>query len=591
MLVDMALNNIAKRNAVIELADMGAAIITPKPTSGRDVIKFKYHGEDRYAILQTEQIKIGDKVIDTGVPADLLVKGMEGIPLQVSGVMRLMSIPTMILRKSVTLNPAQMFRQLFRDTTQAYLAAGSDAAPVLGALKEIGAGTRGVLEKRGITGGQVFTGTAEDISKIMREIAKGGVNATRLLAGLEASAAEVDAATRRSQYNSYIKQGMSQMEATLLALESMNFNKRGASPSVHAANALYPFFNAQIQGINVLYKAMFGQLSPSDRARIKEKLITRATMMIAISLAYAHHMQGDEAYKNATPEQKYFNWFVRIPGVEEPLRIPIPFEPGYIFKALPEALYNRLVAKTAAAADEAKGAMLAVLRNVIPGASNWFVPQAIATPVQIGANYSFFQGRSILSKREQELLPEQQYRDNTTELAKLFGGATGISPIMFEEAVRGYFAGLGLATLQIASLPITPKEGPEKATKRMSQMPVVGALFQPNDAGWIINNTYDTLDEARKTQRTVTELINRGEIAQARALMEERKSDYVRAELEGYYRQEMGQLTQLEAAIRASSKTPDEKREFLDRVRQYKIKLAAMVRDASDKTKLQADLS
>ena len=591
MLVDMALNNIAKRNAIIELADMGAAIITPKPTSGRDVVKFKYHGEDRYAILQTEQIKIGDKVIDTGVPADLLVKGMEGIPLQVSGVMRLMSIPTMILRKSVTLNPAQMFRQLFRDTTQAYLAAGSDAAPVLGALKEIGSGTRGVLEKRGITGGQVFTGTAEDISKIMREIAKGGVNATRLLAGLEASAAEVDAATRRSQYNSYLKQGMSQMEATLLALESMNFNKRGASPSVHAANALYPFFNAQIQGINVLYKAMFGQLSPSDRARIKEKLITRATMMIAVTLAYAHMMQDDEAYKNATPEQKYFNWFVRVPGVEEPVRIPIPFEPGYIFKALPEAMYNRLVAQTTTAADEAKGAMAAILRNIIPGASNWFVPQALATPVQIGANYSFYQGRSILSKREQELLPEQQYRDNTTELAKLFGGATGISPIMFEEAVRGYFAGLGLATLQIASLPITPKEGPEKATKRLSQMPVVGALFQPNDAGWIINNTYDTLDEARKTQRTVTELINRGEIAQARALMEERKSDYVRAELEGYYRQEMGQLTQLEAAIRASSKTPDEKREFLDRVRQYKIKLAAMVRDASDKTKLQADLS
>jgi hypothetical protein len=27
-----------------------------------------------------------------------------------------------------------------------------------------------------------------------------------------------------------------------------------------------------------------------------------------------------------------------VPGVDEPVRLPVPFEIGYIFKALPEAL-------------------------------------------------------------------------------------------------------------------------------------------------------------------------------------------------------------------------------------------------------------
>jgi hypothetical protein len=63
------------------------------------------------------------------------------------------------------------------------------------------------------------------------------------------------------------------MEATLMALESMNFNKRGASPSVHIAGALIPFFNAQIQALNVLYKALTGKMPFNERLKIQEKVI------------------------------------------------------------------------------------------------------------------------------------------------------------------------------------------------------------------------------------------------------------------------------------------------------------------------------
>jgi hypothetical protein len=112
----------------------------------------------------------------------------------------------------------------------------------------------------------------------------------------------------------------------------MNFNKRGASPSVHMANALIPFFNSQIQGLNVLYKALTGKLPFDKRLKIQEKLITRGALMFGASLAYAAMMQDDEAYKNATPEQKYGNWFIRISGIDEPIKFTVEVAPPSIGK-------------------------------------------------------------------------------------------------------------------------------------------------------------------------------------------------------------------------------------------------------------------
>jgi hypothetical protein len=585
MMVDLALRNLATRNAMFELLDLGMAKITAKPVDGPEVVRFKHNGEDRYAVLETDTVEVGGKKVNTGVNADILVKGMEGIPLQTTGIMRALTVPTQLLRRAVTLNPLYMVRQLMRDSLAASIASGADFPPVLGALREIESSAKGTLERRGITGGQMFTGTQEDLSKIMRDLVGGRSAITKTLGALEWAGMEADALTRRAQYNSYIKQGMSEMEATMLSLESMNFNKRGASPSAHMANSLYPFFNAQVQGLNVLYRAMFGQITAGERARIKAKLITRGAMLMAATLAYAHAMQDDEAYKNALPAEKYGNWFIRLPGVSEPLRIPIPFEIGYIFKALPEAIYNSIVNERGG--EEAKEALLGILRNTIPGGSAYFIPQAMKPAIEVMTNYSMFTERPLLSAKEQALLPEYQYREKTTELAKLFGGAAGVSPIKLEALISGYFSTMGMALLQAASLPIPTKDTPEKATKRLSDMPVVGSAFQPNDARWVINSTYDALDDSRKVQSSFNELVNRGDKAEARALLDARANEYARAELAGYYRQEMGELTKVEGAIRASSKTPDEKRALLDRIQQVKIKLSSMVRDASDAAKLR----
>jgi hypothetical protein len=600
LLTDMALRNQATSNAVFELVDLGLATITRKPISGPNVVRFKVEPDpknekdkdtgDRYALIATDK---------AGVPADILVKGMEGIPSQMPFALRAMAAPAMLLRKTITASPLYAARQLFRDSLAAPLLTGADFFPVTGALQQIGSATKGTLESRGITGGQVFTGGSEDLTKILRDITAGRGVFSELLSRAEAISMEADALTRRAQYNSYIKQGLSEMEATYMALESMNFNKRGASPSIHWANSLIPFFNAQIQGLNVLYKALSGNMPFNERLKIQEKLLTRGLMIAAGTLAYAASMQDDEAYKNATPDQKYGNWFVRIPGVEEPIRIPIPFEIGYIFKALPEALYNSMMNEHGS--EEAVKAFNQILIQTIPGGTSMAtidvggfkvptllpIPQAMKPLIETSLGKSFYTGRDILSKGEQQLLPEAQFRENTTEIAKAYGSAVGASPIKVEAFIKGYTGTMGLAFLQAISSPFSSEGSPEKTYKRLSERAVIGGAFQPNDAGEIINSTFERMNEFSKVKQTVDDYIERGEKSKALELIETRGREYMLGEISGDFTKQIGELTQYERAVRASTLTPEEKRERLAEIRQMKIRLSSMVRGAVDRTEPQ----
>jgi len=574
MLVDMGLRNISTKNAVIELANMDLAKIGKSKMAGPDIVRFKVDGEDRFAVINTD---------DAGVPAEVLVKGMEGIPTQMPGMFRLLGMPATFLRKAVTASPLYAARQLFRDSLAAPILVGADFVPVIGALRQLGkSATKETLERRGITGGQIFTGSSEDISKILRDIADDKSGWVQAFGKLEAINMEADATTRRAQYNSYINQGLSEMEATLMSLESMNFNKRGASPSVHMANSLIPFFNAQIQGLNVLYKAMTGKLPFNEKLKIQKKILLRGGMIAAGTLAYASMMQDDEAYKNATPEQKYGNWFIRVPGVEEAVRLPIPFEIGYIFKALPEALYNSMVNEHGS--EEAVKAFSSILKQVIPGGTSYGIPQAMRPAIEAGLGKSFYTGRDILSAQEKGLLPEDQFRENTSEVSKTIGRAAGVSPIILDSLVQGYTGAMGLAFVQAVGLGLTKSEGPEAAVKRLSNMPVVGSAFQPNDAGAIINRVYDRMNEFKKVENSVESLMNRGYKAEAMELLNTRGNEYAAAEIADYYTTTMRELTQYENAIKASNASPEQKRQQLDELRKLKIRFATTVEQATDKT-------
>ena len=599
MLLDMSLRNLAVKNAMHELRDVGLAkVYSERNEKGKrrsvpdNAVKFRVKGEDWFAVVNTDA---------AGVPSDLLVKGLAGIPTMLPAVVRMMAVPARILRRAIVASPVYVARQVVRDSTSAALASGANMTPILSSLRKIG--KKGALDARGVTGGQVFTGMPEDMARLLREMQTGRPGWAKAWSMLERTAMEADATTRRAQYDSYREQGLSEMEATLAALESMNFSRRGLSPSVHFANAIIPFFNAQIQGLDVLYRSLRGQMPFDKRLDIRNKLLTRGALLAGMSLAYAASMQDEEEYKNARPDEKYGNWFLRMPFLDEyadepvVVRVPVPFELGYIFKSLPEALVNTMASEEGG--KEALQALKQIAINTIPGGSSMPqlggmpvpvpLPAAVKPLIEVSLGRSFFTGRDIESVQEQQLEPGARSRDSTSEVAKAVGETFNISPVKMEYLIRGYTGSLGVALMQSLNFLAPAPEGSEKALKRMSELPVVGTVFQPMDAGGIIDATYARVNEIRQAQATYEDMLTKGRTADAQAYLERKADELALASVAGDFRKRMGDVTKAERAIReAPSLSAQEKRERLNELRQVKLQIASAARAIFDRKTPQA---
>ena len=577
MLTDLALRNLATRNTAFTLDELGLLKggkgkgINPggKDVKGPKIIRFKRDGKDFWAEVDTDA---------AGVPAELLVKGLEGVNTSLPNAVKMMNIPANLLRKWVTRNPAYALRQVVRDPLNAVFTTGLDTIPITSSMKEIVNMWRGksegetILQRRGILGGQVLTGTDEDKKKIMNDILSGKKGWDYRMAQLDQLAIQGDAATRVVMYNNFIKQGLSEMEATLATLESMNFSKRGISPSLFALSTMVPFMNAQIQGLNVLYQAFTGKMPFNEKLKVKQKLMQRAFMMAGFTMLYASMMQDDEAYQNANDDEKYGNWFFPNPFGEEHIKVPIPFEVGLLFKAIPEALVNTMFGD-----DKARDTMSAIGKmawNSVPISG----PQGVKPLLEVAINYSFFTGRAIDSDRMMQYEPGERYGERTTEIAKMIGGALNISPNKIEYLIRGYTGSLPIALASVANPILRSGEVGEQPDSRgmlSSETPLIGSFFQAKDAGGLINKAYKDMNEIVQTKQTYDKMIEEGREKEADEYATANADIIGMGTMAGSFRKKMGDLTRAERNVRADqTMSGGQKRAELDAIRQDKIALA-----------------
>lgn len=564
LLTDMALKNMATRNAAYVMQDLGVAKVREGAgPANANVIRFKRDGKDFYAVVDTaaQEAMFGD------IPTNLVVQGMEGIRATVPAAIRLMGLPADWLRSFVTRDPRYAIRQIFRDSLAAVMTTGADFKPVLGTLNDLvkmnARGDIAKLQASGVIGGQVVSGMSSDMEKILFQLASGKPGWQQAMAKLDQFAMMGDAATRVSMYNSFIKQGLSDREATLATLEAMNFSRRGLSPSMLYANMLIPFFNAGIQGIDVIYRAIKGDMPESQRLKVRQKLIARGVTMAALTMAYAAIMDDDETYENANSEERYSNWFVPTPlGT---FKVPIPFELGLIFKSLPEGVVR------AAMSDETAGDVAKALGRQAMLSVPLSVPTAIKPMIETYMNKSFFTGRDIVPKNLQGLSADLQVGINTPELIKL-AGEFGVPPLHVENILRGYTGSLLVGLLRVADPVLS--SGPAKPTMRITDTPVFGSMFQPPDAGGTINRAFEAVEKAQGVSQTYKRLAESDPV-EANKFLQENIAAFSTASMGGSFRQQIGQIAKAERFVRDSrTLTPDEKRQKLDAYKDIKIQMA-----------------
>ena len=576
IIMDLALRNIATRNVALTLEGLGIAkkvssseAVKKKPTT----ITAKENGKETTWEITPENVEAFKDM-----PADLLVKGLDGIQTTLPGIMNVFSIPTNIFRSFITRSPDYALRQIFRDSVIASFTSGGNTVPILGAFKTLGKMAKGEsdaakeLRAAGVGGGQVFSGSPRDVKKIFSGIASGKPGWHMIAANLDALAVSGDIATRANNYDSFIKQGLSKREAELASLELMNFTRRGVSPSVMFLNAMIPFLSANIQGLDVTYRAMKGTMTYQDRLKIKTKLLKRGALLAALTAAYAIAWDDDETYENAQPYQRFGNWFVPVPGMEKPFKVPIPFELGIIFKAIPEGLV-RLMASDDKASSILKDIGKMAVRSV-PGD----IPLTLKPIIEAQSNYSFFLDAPVVGGRFSGTDPIAQYKSSTPELLKTLGYA-GISPLKAEYIVRGYTGSLGLALLSIPDAlgfkAMPTGESVEQPSFDITDVPLVKSFFQPTDSGYLISQAYETVADATSAKKTYNNFIKNNQPEQAKKYLQKNLSRIQLSTASGRYVRTMGKINNREAFVRGSKDlTADEKRKEIKRLKQLRIDIS-----------------
>jgi hypothetical protein len=422
------------------------------------------------------------------------------------------------------------------------------------------------LIKRGLVQSGIFTGDPDDIAKMALQLAgnqQGAVN--QLFATMDRAAMRADAATRALVFQNAIKNGLSGVEADLMTMESMNFYKRGLSPTVQYASRLIPFFNAQIQGLNVLYKAATGQMPFEEQQKIKQKFFNNAMLLVGVGVVYAMAMEDDEAFKRAKPKDKYSNFFIPIPGVEEPFKLPIPYEAGWFF-SLAVAAVDAMKAETDG--KQQFDALRDMFLMSIPGYSSKFMPQIIKPAFEVYSNKNFYTGSDIESQRMQDKTTAERFNVSTTEVAKSMSKMLPmLSPIQIEHISNGYFGQLPLIIAAAANGLFRKETQGEAPEKRITDMPFIGSSFQKKYGGADADVAYRIAKESKQAKDTYDSMLKQGRVADAREFLADNRTEIVSAGIANQYRTQMGRLRADEERITGmAGLSGEEKRKRIDRI-------------------------
>jgi hypothetical protein len=574
ILIDASLHNIASREAAFALAAMDAAAPASPTEKGENIIEFRKNGDLQRFAIDTSGSKAAD------IPTDLLVKGFAGVPASLPGFVRLMGVPAQILRKTVTRNPLYMMRQLIRDPLSSWLATGAKFNPITDTISELGKSIKGsedkTLERRGITGGVLFAENETDLERIQNEAKNSqGWSFGYFMAKADHAAQAADAITRRNVYKGALKEGASELQATIAAYEAMPFSKRGTSPSVRYMNHMVPFLSAAIQGWDVLYRAAKGDMPLADKVAVRKRLLARGSMIAGLSFLYALGMADDEQYKNANTSERLNNWFVKLPGTDQTIKLPIPFELGVIFKMVPEA-----VARSMFMDKDFSEEMRAVGGALAGMAPNVLAPQAMLPVIEATLNKSFFTGRPIEGRALEDVDIGKRADASTSELSKLlgfdvelFGKQFGVSPKMFEYMASQYTAGIypALAALVDTVLPAPTSAKPDRT---LAEMPLFRSALVQENAGGETNRLYDKIEKFARYNATMKKLME-SDPAEGIRYMQENSENVAKGAMANKMKAAIDKISNAENKVRNN---PDlssaDKKLALDRFKQIKSRLA-----------------
>lgn len=471
-------------------------------------------------------------------------RAVYGVEPALPGILGWFGKASKILRTGVTALPTFQIYQVFNDATRAAMISGVNHPFKL--IGEVVSSFGKILKDQendpivremnrlGISGGYGHT-SKEIADKIRRDQ---GMLATSLTQKAfdkaEKFAATSDMAQRRALFKRSLLEtgGVEQPDGSIIggnkvlamdrAMNIIHWQKHGTSNSVRVLSQIVPFMNAYIQGMDILLRSMKGEgISGRERKEAQWLFVSTALKLSALATIYSMAVSSDEEYQKLDDRTKVRSLI--IPGTG--FKIPVSNEVAMLTKAIPELGWQYVTrADTNNPMDATK------LRNELGRAfvdglgSPNLMPQGVRGIVEVATNHNFLTGNPIVGRGLENLKTSEQFTENTSELAKLFGQTEIISPLKLDHLLKGYGGTMASGALYTTDAFANLFFDNKLPTTPLHRVPLIGSfMYSPNGKDQL-NDYYDLKDRSDEVTATLNKYMKFGTREQVKEFAEENRA-------------------------------------------------------------------
>ena len=489
-----------------------------------------------------------------------------------------LALPTQALRAGVTLDPAFLAANFFRDNVAAWIMT-EDFTPFVTGVKstyETGKGAFGgdaanldLANSMGlIMGGEGVSAIHE--ARVKRDVEKLRRKGIRIrdaanpfnkkfweLTGLTETGTRLGVFrnARLRGLNDGLSEYEAIVEAAYTANDMIDFGRSGSK--MLAVRRLVTFLNAALQGMEKTVRVISGKsenprvirdvISPYIKSRTGQPLsvMERKKVSVAakayaklaslglIGLAMSLLYRDDEEYQEIPEYFRTTHWMIKAADGTW-IRIPKPFELA-AFSNIMERAFERAYHGDEAAMERMRTSLfdLVVPPHTVPG---------VQTAYELWANKSAFSGMPIVPDRLLGLDPEMQFTEYTSEFSKKLAQWTGIPAAKLDHAIMGVTGGLGRTGLSLSDQAFSAL-GASKTPRpemRMEEAPFLRRFtLDPARSSQSKQNFWRQMGmtdgELARVANSYKELWDRGQRLEAQTLLDNRSEEQkVYALLEGH---------------------------------------------------------
>jgi len=583
--IEMGMKNVAQQRITRDMQALGLARQVPLKKDVPNGVTFKVNGKPVKFEIDDNLIYSSMETLGGGAVTDILTKTL--------------GFPSMILRETITRDPGFMIANLMRDTLSTFTTSGANFVPILDSVKGLADGMNR-LERVGVVGGYDYSRDPDDVVKFFtnesnrRGIGPDGDKGSpfgmfkSLWRALGDATTASDAATRNAVYNDVLARTGNEAEAAFQAMEIINFSRRGAHPLARVITAAIPFLNARFQGLDVFVRASTGNYSavkdPQGTAALK--FATRGLLLAGLTGLYYMLVSDDDQYKEQSEEVRDNNWLVPT-SAGVPVRIPIPFEVGLLFKTIPETIIASTFGDKTA--PEVRDTIVRGITSTLE--INPLGAQAVAPIVEASLNHNFFTGREIVPYYiDQKITGGLRADAGTTEMGKFVGENLNISPMKVDHIMFGYTGTLGAYILNLVDRGLKSEfvQGEDSVlppAKSMYQFPLWRRFFGQKEGSGLREDAYELYDEISTVVNTVNKLKKEGRADDLNAYIASRRHLLSLKEPVYAVKRKLDLARDQKRKVMNSKLDPDVKRDIIEdidgQINEY-LKVVNKLKDAAD---------